>query len=1113
MRTVSGVRAVPGLEGGTIELSWRNPPAEEFTGPANFVRVRVVRRERTYPRDASDGSVVYDGPVIAGLRDGGLEPQVPYYYTVYAVDDAATPNLYADDGSQGAGASVADRAIAERLYRLLPGVHQQRDRLSPSELAALPPAVLAALAALPTRLRGEGPLRRFFHATMPALDLARSTAERLPDLRDADLVPPRYLGAAAAWLDWPLDQSLELHRRRNEVKAAPFIHRATGTAPQVRALVTRYTGWETRIAELHQHVARASLPAQLNIFAITRDTTGWRGADDAAPALGFPPGNDRAVGGGTTPAVLVGAVPPAYPLPLRDGMEVTIAADGRPPVTVRLARGDFRSIGAATAREVAAVLNATLSEATARPFPASPLDPPPPTENRIEIRSHLGDASSAIAIVRSDASLVSLEGSPRGRLGACPDTSVPGLPRLRLAYETSEPMGPAIAYLADRTLKGIGHPHGPVPAAPATHGPGAGTDGSAPSSLPVEALGRARYKTLRAGTWGSSLAFPGSPGVPQGDPVIVELSVPTTDGSLFAAWVERPHDPASLIRYAIGRARAPGTARLEGRRSGPFVIAPGSHLALEGPWPDAVGVEFTPADVAAFANPGAATAAEVAGVIAARLPGGVAAGVNPSDQTLTLETAAAGGHQRLAVDLERSTAAAALGFEDGNATAEGDWGDAIDWGSVRSVPSVPAGRVADLTAVADPARGVVLGWCRHAGDSWIVEASAWSAGAWMAGPPVPVAPQVTGDGSRTHREPCLARDAVGRLWAVWARQEPAGSSGDRMLDSWTLRARVLPAGAVLGAWGAEIVVTSVPAGPPGRVADRQPGLQVEPGLPETLRVYFQSDRAGGPDLWELGIDTATQVPGGPTQVTDGGQADGWPSPVLTPDSVRWLLFRSDRSVPFARVGVHGLPVADHRVIRRPGEPRWTPRTRSVRAQDTGTVHRFAGTTTPVLRDAARIAGSRGWDDLLAYTPDKPLGEFLPPGDDRYRDQRLLHTDLFTRGTIQLFISEVIPASSVAVNMVDRLRAALTRYLPINVRLVVDLAPRPFEEFVYTPAADLLESYQDEFPFLDILDGLDDSVSAALPDWSLLLSTLAGHVSADPANPTTLRRRTFYPPPV
>jgi hypothetical protein len=487
--------------------------------------------------------------------------------------------------------------------------------------------------------------------------------------------------------------------------------------------------------------------------------------------------------------------------------------------------------------------------------------------------------------------------------------------------------------------------------------------------------------------------------------------------------------------------------------------------------------------------------------------------VDPSDQTLVIATPTTGADQRLSVDLQRSTAARALGFEAANADAVGDHGDEIDWSPARDVTAALPGRHADLTAVVDSVGRVVLLWATHTGSRWEIVAAAWNGSAWTGGSPFRVAPQNISDPAPAHREPSAVRDASGRIWLVWSRNEAAGTTGDRMLDSWTLRRRVLPAGAPLTAWGPEAAVTTVPGGPaPQRVTDREPGTIVDSGTPERIGVFFRSDRAGGPDLWRARIDTTTMAVAPVTQVTDGSQVDACPAPIAMPNGERWLLLRSDRSVPLARVGAQPVPARDHRVIARPVQEAWNVRARSIRAPDTGTVHRYAGSTTPLLRDAARNARSHGWDDLLVYTPDKPLGESLPAGDPALDEQRLRPTDLYTRGTIQLFVSEVVPASSIAVNVAERLRAALTRFLPINVRLVVDLAPRPFEEEVYTPAADLLEEYADVFPFLETFDGPIDAASAVLPTWELLRSTLAGHVSADPADVTTLRRRTYVPPP-
>jgi hypothetical protein len=95
---------------------------------------------------------------------------------------------------------------------------------------------------------------------------------------------------------------------------------------------------------------------------------------------------------------------------------------------------------------------------------------------------------------------------------------------------------------------------------------------------------------------------------------------------------------------------------------------------------------------------------------------------------------------------------------------------------------------------------------------------------------------------------------------------------------------------------------------------------------------------------------------------------------------------------------------------------------------------------------------------------------------------------------------------------DRLQGVLDHYLPINVRAVTVIAPRPFEEVVYPPDADLQDSFFDNHPEIERYDGPMDEAAAAVPAWLVLRSNTGGHVSADPASLATLTRRTFFLPP-
>jgi hypothetical protein len=704
--------------------------------------------------------------------------------------------------------------------------------------------------------------------------------------------------------------------------------------------------------------------------------------------------------------------------PFRFGpdMERTVTADDRIPVVTRFRPGDFTDMANATAAEVAAVLNRTLSELTATALAGG----------RLELRSNTG---ASLRVERQAASLVTIEGAPAGRLACFPE----GPDRMRLFYASADPLGRASSQI--------------------------------------------RYKTYRAGTWGASAPLLAGRRPPQADPAAVHLP----DGRTLVAWIEEPGTDHAVLRFAVGISRAPQPARLTGHRAAPFAVGPGARLLLRGNWPGPEGVELTAAD---FPIPGAVTLPRLVSVLDDRLRR-VDAVARP-DGTLELVTKTAGGDERLEVDLRESTAAEVLGFDTGNAAASGDHGDGIDWSAPQAVTSANPGRHADLAAVVDGDGGVRLFWATHMGPGWQVVGSRWDGAAWSPVETLAVPPGA-------NREPAAVRDAAGAIWLFWARQDPRAPQP----DVWSIRRRVLDPQA--GTWGPEDGVTAPPPG--RRSSDREPAAAL---LPDgDLRLLFRSDRDGGPSLWSATISAGALAALEP--VGSGPVADIAPAPVLAPDGTLWVLFRSDRGVSVSRLATRPLADLEDRVTEpgpsaRPGTPHPLA---SVRAEDTGTLRRFAGSTSVPLGHAARIGRRRQWDDQLAYTPQKPIG---PPADPPLDED-----DFYTRGTVGLFLSQVIPDSPLSRLARDRLRAVLERFLPVNVRAVVVFAPRADIELVYTPDADIQESYRDEHPDVEAYAGPAEQITDAAPDWRLLLSTTLGHVSADPDDPPTLRHRTFFPP--
>lgn len=90
-----------------------------------------------------------------------------------------------------------------------------------------------------------------------------------------------------------------------------------------------------------------------------------RAASTAADVLGFGPANHAAARPGASPARLTGDN--AEPFLLSDGMTLAVSANGFPEVTVTFQAADFTAIGAATAAEVAAAVNAATADLSAAP--------------------------------------------------------------------------------------------------------------------------------------------------------------------------------------------------------------------------------------------------------------------------------------------------------------------------------------------------------------------------------------------------------------------------------------------------------------------------------------------------------------------------------------------------------------------------------------------------------------------------------------------------------------------------------------------------------------------------------------------------------------------------
>jgi len=562
-----------------------------------------------------------------------LDPGVPYYYQL----DSGGPDADRLRATATAGEVYGHNRL---LYELVPEVYRRHDTLArvADEGTGLVPEASTT----------GGQLRRFLDTFGAATDSLRSSAEGLRRLRDVAAVDARFLPLLAQWVGWDLTADEEIARQRMEIRNAPRLYGAVGTLPGLRSLVDHYTGWSTRVAEFAQHVARASIAPQRNVFASVRTAAGgWEGVDDAAGVLGFAVPNNLAIGAENVAAQLTGAR--VEPFALHSGISLTLAVDGGLSATVVFGGADFADPAAATAGEVAAVINAAMDELRAEAAGGA-----------VRLRSLLPAATSRIEVTASTASLVSLDGAPRGRLATVTDPDG----RLWVAHASTVEAG------------------GVVP--------------------------RLHVKTHLRGRWYDTQPVEAQPLAPQADPAVVALP----DGRLWLAWVEHPGTSLARLRWRQGVPRPLTPARLRGELTAPFKLVPGSRLTLTG-YGDTEAFTVQAGD---FANPAAATGEEVAAAIngdLTRVSASVAA-----DGSLALRTTATGPGLALRVVLSASTTARALGLADRHLAGRGGWDPSVQWGQSAAVPVIAAGRHAGCAAVPDPEGAVRLFWSTHLDDAW-----------------------------------------------------------------------------------------------------------------------------------------------------------------------------------------------------------------------------------------------------------------------------------------------------------------------------------------------------------------------------------------------------------
>ena len=628
--------------------------------------IEVLRRTIGTTYDASGTPVQQHVEILdTGQSPGALLASTVYYYQLFSLN---LPTSGADAGPYRSSALVTDTyGLNRTLYESLPEIYRRHDvQTRPTTPGG---------DSVPEQASRFGQLRRFTDLFGVALDSIRGGADGLWTLHDLDRVDGRYLPLLAQWIAWELSVDSEIPVQRNEIKTAARLYKLVGTLPGLRALVSQYTGWFAQVTEFAQNLTLSNQPPLRNLFGITLGSggTSWHGVNDASDALGFGAANQSATGSGGTAAALTSTF--SEPFELRPGMSLTAAVDGLLPATVRFGSGDFADPANATAAEVAAAIERGLPELIASVSAGS-----------LVLSSETAGVQSQVQIIPESSSLISLQHAPSGRLGSLTDS----LGRVRIFYETWD-----------------------TPSQPASTAP---TTAAASAGASVQR--RLYYKTLLNGLWLDSHPVFSQTVTPQADPASALLP----NDRIWIAWVDNPQTTSSQLRFALGDSNPLAPARLLGLRRPPFVLVDGAVLALVGAWSGSDSFTVHAAD---FANLAQATTAEVVSAMNAQLTHAVAAA--QSDGSLRIETIAGGPQARLAVDLQHSTTARALGFDNrNNIGSPGSWSEQINWSPAFSVPSVGPGHHGDLTAISDPAGGVRLAWAYYLAGLWRVQAAHWA---------------------------------------------------------------------------------------------------------------------------------------------------------------------------------------------------------------------------------------------------------------------------------------------------------------------------------------------------------------------------------------------------
>ncbi len=254
MTQLQQIRAFAHPRGNRIDLSWVNPD------PVQYPRVRIRRREGTYPTDHEDGDLVADVTNGTQFTDTPLKGETVYYYGLFP--GGGSPLTYViNNENRVAAMATGAYDMAEMMAELIPTIYHRYDTAK-----AQPP--------LPEDMAPEdaerGQMRRFLNLPGSQLDQLYSDARSLMDLLNIDKLSGHLLPLLAQWIGWETNHRLEYDSQRNEIRNAPALYQRVGIIPTAEAIVKRLLDWESRTKEFVHNVFISNQPERLNLWATER---------------------------------------------------------------------------------------------------------------------------------------------------------------------------------------------------------------------------------------------------------------------------------------------------------------------------------------------------------------------------------------------------------------------------------------------------------------------------------------------------------------------------------------------------------------------------------------------------------------------------------------------------------------------------------------------------------------------------------------------------------------------------------------------------------------------------------------------------------------------------